>query len=74
MGEKAYVHVADTDKNWVFVTGFNMETMTVNSEKLIYDGIDIISSIGGALGMFLGWSFYQMHHDMVEVVRNFLNK
>ena len=51
-----------------------METMTVNSEKLIYDGIDIISSIGGALGMFLGWSFYQMHHDMVEVVRNFLNK
>ena len=45
------------------MVGFKRESMTVNKEKLLYAGVDIISAIGGGLGMFLGWSFYQMYID-----------
>lgn len=56
--------IAGSEPDWVFVTGFKRESMTVNKEKLLYEGVDIISAIGGGLGMFLGWSFYQMYIDI----------
>ena len=54
--------------SWSFVAGFKRESMTINREKLVYEGVDIISAIGGGLGMFLGWSFYQMYIDFARIV------
>lgn len=60
--EKMEVHfVLSLDK----MNGQGLAVLFISSiviesdEYYIYEFVDILSSVGGALGMFLGWSFYQ---------------
>ena len=42
-------------------------TVTLSEEYLIYDSIGMVGSVGGTLGMFIGFSFY----DLVVRMANF---
>ena len=42
-------------------------SVTLSEEYLIYDSIGIVGSVGGTLGMFIGFSFY----DVVVKMANF---
>ncbi len=33
------------------------------SQRLVYTTASLASAAGGAMGMFLGWSLYQIHRD-----------
>ena len=50
----------------VFSYSFESMTMTMTEEYYIYDTIGFISSVGGTLGLFVGFSFY-------DVIQKFLD-
>ena len=41
------------------VTSFLNGMVEVEEEFLIVSPMDLLTAVGGALGLFLGWSFYQ---------------
>ena len=48
----------------------NPENVIVNQEYLIYDPVSVIGSIGGTLGMCIGFSF----NNVLNVILNFARK
>ena len=38
--------------------------MEVQEEQLVFDSEDLINGIGGALGLFLGWSLLYLGKDL----------
>ena len=65
--QKSFVTYATSDQmssmNWKNVTGvmfflsFTEKIKIINKEVLIFSNIDLLSSLGGALGLFIGFSF-----------------
>ena len=47
---------------------------TVSKELLIYDTNDMIGSIGGSLGLFLGFSFFQCGSLLMNSIMSCLKK
>ena len=47
----------------------NPPKFNVKKEYLIYDGIALISSIGGTLGLSIGFSFYNLSDDLLGWLR-----
>ena len=47
------------------------ETVTVYNEYLIYDTTNMIGSIGGTLGMFIGFSFMKIMSSMINILKRF---
>ena len=45
------------------------QVLTIYQEYLIYDGIGMIGSVGGTLGMFIGFSF----SNVISTILNFLS-
>ena len=54
---------------------FNGENeMAVSEEYLIYEITGVIGSIGGTLGLFIGFSFFDMSTKLINIFQNnFLN-
>ena len=50
------------------------EYVTTYEEYLIYDVIGMIGSVGGTLGMFIGFSFENLFSSCIQYVRNFSMK
>ena len=46
------------------------EYVTTNEEYLIYDVIGMIGSVGGTLGMFIGFSFVNLFSNCIKHVQN----
>ena len=69
-GNVVYEHKYQTDKHsYKFAYLFNLpEKVEVYEEYLIYDVIGMIGSIGGTLGMCIGFSFT----NMVTIIINFI--
>ena len=44
-------------------------TMTTYEEYLLYDFSELVGSVGGTLGLFIGFSFY----DMILKITNLIN-
>ena len=42
--------------------------ITEEVEEYLYDGISFIAELGGALGLFLGFSFFMLW-DFVEIIK-----
>ena len=63
-------HVAsvynDIDQNEAILSIHIMEQRKVTKEVLLYDTNDMIGAIGGSLGLFLGFSFFQSLSICVE--------
>ena len=41
-----------------FYLSFSEKIRIINNEVPVYDGIGLLSSLGGALGLFVGFSFF----------------
>ena len=61
------IHV-DFNQYKIFSINFISKTIEVNQEYIIYDATGFIGSIGGTLGLFIGFSF----RDVLEAVLDFL--
>ena len=44
--------------------------VTVYREKLIYEPKDLISWIGGAIGIFVGYSVFDLSNQIIDVIFN----
>ena len=53
-------------KSWFLIFGFTNDWIQVTEEYQVYNFINILSAIGGSMGMFIGWSFYGMHKEVME--------
>ena len=43
--------------------------VTVTEEYLIYDIIGFVASVGGTLGIFIGFSFYDMIIRLINLIK-----
>ena len=50
------INTSNTDVH--FYLSFPEKSRNVFEEVLIFDGIGLLSSLGGALGLFIGFSFF----------------
>ena len=48
---------------------FPQNKVIVNQEYLVYDSIGMIGSVGGTLGMFLGFSFLDITYYLINFVQ-----
>ena len=56
---------------WTTVeTYFSVNELKIQEEYLVYSSVDLIGNIGGTLGLFLGYSFY----DNLKIIFNFMKK
>ena len=42
------------------------DIQTISEEKLVYSTMDLIVSLGGALGLFLGFSFFGYGSTLID--------
>ena len=49
-------------------------TMRVNEEYLIYDFEGLVGSVGGTLGMFIGFSFINVISDILNFFTSLIEK
>ena len=47
----------------------NPPKFNVKEEYLVYDGVALVSSIGGTLGLSIGFSFYNLINDLMGWLR-----
>ena len=47
------------------------EQLTVYQEYVVYDAIGIIGSVGGTLGLFIGFSFSGLISELIDAVQIF---
>ena len=56
---------------WTTVeTYFSVNELKIQEEYLVYSSVDLIGNIGGTLGLFLGYSFY----DNLIMIFNLIKK
>ena len=70
-GEIEEIKIKEDDKN-VFTLAYTFslpETTLVNEEYLIYDIVGVVGSVGGTLGMFIGFSFIGVFSFLFDCVR-----
>ena len=48
--------------------------MVVNEDYLIYDLEGLVGSVGGTLGMFIGFSFINVITDVLNYLKQLLEK
>ena len=53
--------------NYIYLTLSN-DNILIEQDILMYDLNTIIGSIGGSLGLFMGFSFLQFSRDLVKFV------
>ena len=58
----------------ILVLSYQSNTMTVLEEYLVFDLVAIISAIGGNLGLFLGFSFFQCCTSMASKICTLKNR
>ena len=61
-------------KNKAYFEFFMKDIRNVEKEVLVYDANDMVGTIGGSLGQFLGFSFFDVISRCVEMFINFLLK
>ena len=62
-------YVNDTKRIWMdflFLSGY----VEVHQEYLLYEIDDVIGSIGGTLGLFIGFSFLGILKNVIETIKN----
>ena len=49
---------------------FNAPSVILSEEYLIYDSVGMIGSVGGSLGLFLGFSFLGLLSDLIDFLQS----
>ena len=57
----------DNKTGVMFLLTFTERIKIINEEVLIISGIDLLGSLGGALGMFVGFSFFGYIVTLLDV-------
>ena len=52
--------------DYLYLSGY----VEVHQEYLVYEIDDVIGSIGGTLGLFIGFSFLGILKDIIETIKN----
>ena len=58
----------DNKTGVMFLLTFTERIKIINEEVLIISGIDLLGSLGGALGMFVGFSFFGYMADVLDAI------
>ena len=71
--------IASYDATWnntnaEIYSSFTAPTVVVSEEYLIYDSVGMIGSVGGSLGLFLGFSFLGLLSDLIDFVQRKLDQ
>ena len=53
-----YGNMENTSAGVTYALSFSEKIRTTNDEMLMVSNIDLLSSLGGALGLFIGFSFF----------------
>ena len=56
------------DRYFHFSYTFESMSMTIMQEYYIYDTVGFISSVGGTLGLFIGFSFYDVINKILDYI------
>jgi hypothetical protein len=56
--EKFYIHHPKNISGVRFFLAFTERIRSTNHEVLIFSSLDLLSSLGGSLGLFIGFSFF----------------
>ena len=51
---------------------FSSNVQTVHEEVLILDGIGLLGSLGGSLGLFLGFSFFDYIAMFIDIFTRYI--
>ena len=54
--------------NVLFSLSFTEKIKIINDEVLIFSNIDLLSSLGGALGLFIGFSFFGCIGTLLDAI------
>ena len=52
----------------MFFLSFTEKIKLINDEVLIFSNIDLLSSLGGALGLFIGFSFFGCIGTLLDAI------
>ena len=71
--------IASYDTTWSntnaeIYSSFTAPTVLVIEEYLIYDSVGMIGSVGGSLGLFLGFSFLGLLSDLIDFIQRKLDQ
>ena len=71
-GQVIYSHTENSSylNTTMVETYFSVNELKIQEEYLVYSSVDLIGNIGGTLGLFLGYSFY----DNLKIIFNFVKK
>ena len=53
---------------FVFTMMYKSTQKTVHEERLVYDQSGMISQLGGILSLFLGFSFFSLISDLLDLI------
>ena len=62
-----YKNYKSTGLDYVYLSGY----IEVHKEYLVYELDDVIGSIGGTLGLFIGFSFLGIFKHFFEAIKNY---
>ena len=51
---------------------FQSNKVTISEERLVYDGKDLLAWLGGALGIFVGYSFFDLSKHIIDLCFYFI--
>ena len=56
----------------LFYCGYKSNVTIISEEKLVYDSKDLLAWLGGALGIFVGYSFFDLAKNIIDVAFYFI--
>ena len=60
-------YVKDDNNVGMFSFGYSSTDMTVNEEDMLYPLPSFVAEVGGALGLFLGFSFFSLWEVFIDL-------
>ena len=70
-GETSYYGLIDDSKTFAFQYSFSPPEMTLRyTERLVFDVVGMVGSVGGTLGMCIGFSFSGITSNILEFIKS----
>ena len=60
-------YVKDDNNVGMFSFGYSSTDMSVNEEDMLYPLPSFVAEVGGALGLFLGFSFFSLWEVFIDL-------
>ena len=67
-------HEERKNRTLLYLRWINSDEVTIIEEKLVYDSKDLLAWLGGALGIFVGYSFFDLSKFIIDLIFFFIYK